>query len=251
MIIETASEPNLHAETQQRAFSFGVRFRGHGSPSGSGESRLESNRRAEQMLDTKNRPENHVSFSFRLTNQLAGCRRADFAFCLAAVTFAPRDQRLTTSFPREVRHREWQQAMAKAGNTMQAAQTVALSRETILQRDHRHRRDDREARRPKEGDGINAVRRQRAQSGPDTGTDDFPKVAGRPGSRAAVARFSRPWRLRRLLSAGRRTQQIDARERTPLCTRGGGVQDDRAAGSHEREELLHRRRSFAMAWSSS
>lgn len=46
---------------------------------------------------------------------------------------------------------------------------------------------------------------------PGTCTDHIPKMAGRSRNRDAVARFSRPWRLRCLLSVERRAHQMPRR----------------------------------------
>lgn len=58
-----------------------------------------------------------------------------------------------------------------------------------------------------------------ARSGPGTGTDRLPKMAARSRNRATVASFSRPWRLRRLLSTGRSAQQMrwNGYRRCGLC----------------------------------
>lgn len=102
--------------------------------------------------------------------------------------------------------RRWQRL--KLGKT---AQTVTLATKRMFFEEYRYDRSG-VARlgRLKEDAGNDAVRGWLARSTPGTCTDHPAKVADGTWNRADIARFSRPWRLRCLLSAGRSAHQMRA-----------------------------------------
>lgn len=68
---------------------------------------------------------------------------------------------------------------------------------------------------------------------PGTCTDHLAKVADGTWNRAAIARCSRPWRLRCLLSAGRSAHQMGQRRMD--ASRGDDEHDLRWVGQRHRE----------------